>query len=226
MNRKQGFLTQQTTVVLLFLVAIFVDVLTTKIVMLFTPGSTVEAEASRINNYFFVALGVLLLLALWKTPLRIRWAALKTGGRDIFRREMLEAAGFSLLLIIVMVVYRLILNGRDPEVAARPWFGLYLDIHSRWFYPFSTVLQELLIKALVQENVRCLAPNGNRHMTAGLTGLFFAILHMNYPLYYLVGAGLLCYGTAYLYERDQNIWGSSLIHFVIGFMPRALGLKA
>ena len=111
MNRKQGFLTQQTTVVLLFLVAVFVDVLTTKIVMLFTPGSTVEAEASRINNYFFVALGVLLLLALWKTPLRIRWAALKTGGRDIFRREMLEAAGISLLLIIVMVVYRLILNG-------------------------------------------------------------------------------------------------------------------
>ena len=225
MNRKQGSLTQQTTMVLLFLVAIFVNVLTTKIVMMFTPDSTVTAEASRINKYFFGALGVLLLLALWKTPLRIRWEALKTGSRSAFRREMLEAVGISLVLIIAMVVYRLVLNGRDADVAARPWFGLYLGTHGRWFYPFSSVLQELLIKALVQENVRCLSPNGNRHMTAGLTGLFFAILHMNYPLYYLLGAGLLCYGTAYLYERDRNIWGSSLIHFVIGFMPRALGLK-
>ncbi len=225
MNRKQGFLTQQTATVLLLLVAVFVNVLTTKIVMMFTPGSTFAAEASRINKYFFGALGVLLLLALWKTPLRIRWAALKTGRRDAFGREMLEAAGISVILILAMVVWRLILNGRDAEAAARPWFGLYLDTHGRWFYPFSSVLQELLIKALVQENIRTLAPDGNRHLTAGLTGLFFAILHMNYPLYYLLGAGLLCYGTAYLYERDRNIWGSSLIHFVIGFMPRALGLK-
>lgn len=33
------------------------------------------------------------------------------------------------------------------------------------------------------------------------------------------------FGTGYLYERDRNIWGAALIHFVIGFMPRALGLK-
>ncbi len=67
----------------------------------------------------------------------------------------------------------------------------------------------------MQENFRSLSPNGNKH----------AAMNMNYPLYYLIGAGILCIGTGYLYERDRNIWGSSLIHFVIGFMPRALGLK-
>ena len=225
MKNKQGFLTQQTATVLLFLVAIFLNVLTTKVVMMLTPGADVTAEASRITKYFFAVLAVFLLFALWKTPLRIRWAALKAKSPKALGREMLEAAGISLILILVMVVVRLILNGRDPEAAARPWFGLYLNVHGRWFYPISAVFQELLIKALVQENVRCLSPNGNRHMTAGLTGLFFAILHMNYPLYYLLGAGLLCFGTAYLYEKDRNIWGSVLIHFVIGFMPRALGLK-
>ena len=53
MNRKEGFLSQQLTVVLLFLTAVFLNVLVTKIVMIFTPGSTVQAEASRINKYFF-----------------------------------------------------------------------------------------------------------------------------------------------------------------------------
>ena len=57
-----------------------------------------------------------------------------------------------------------------------------------------------------------------------LTGLFFAVLHMNYQLYYLLGAGLLCMLTGYLYERDGNIWGAVLIHLTVGFMPRALGL--
>jgi len=225
MNRKEGFLSQQLTVMLLFLVAVFLNVLVTKVVMMFTPGSTVQAEASRITKYFFAALIVLLVPALWKTPLQIRWAALKAGNLGSFGREMLEAAGISLVLIAVMVVYRLILNGRDAETATRPWFGLYLNTHGRWFYPFSAVFQEFLIKAVMQENVRSLVPDGNRHLTAVMIGLFFASLHMNYPLYYLLGAGLLCFGTAYLYERDRNIWGSVLIHFVIGFMPRALGLK-
>ena len=225
MKRKEGFLTQQRTVVLLFLAAIFLNVLVTKIVMLCMPGSTPGAEASRITKYFFAVLIVLLVPALWKTPLQIRWAALKVENRGAFAREMLEAAGISLILIAVIVICRLILNGRDPEAAARPWFGLYLNTHGRWFYPFSAVFQEFLIKGVMQENIRSLVPDGNRHLTAVMLGLFFASLHMNYPLYYLLGAGLLCFGTAYLYERDRNIWGSVLIHFVIGFMPRALGLK-
>ena len=225
MKKRPRILTQQLTVVLLFLSAILMNVLVTKGVMMFTPDSTVTKEASRINKYFFVALGIILIPALWKTPLTFRLAALKTGDRKAFSREMLEAAGISLVLIAGMVAYRLILNGQDPEAAARPWFGLYLGTHGRWFYPFSAVIQEFLIKAVVQENVHCLVPDGNRHLIAAMTGMFFAILHMNYPLYYLLGAGLLCFGTAYLYERDGNIWGSALIHFVIGFMPRALGLK-
>ncbi len=47
---------------------------------------------------------------------------------------------------------------------------------------------------------------------------------MNFQLYYLLGAGLLCMLTGYLYERDGNIWGAVLIHLTVGFMPRALGL--
>jgi len=225
MKKRLGYLTQRLAVVLMILLAILMNVLVTKAVMIFTPDSTVTAEASRINKIYFIALGVLMIPALWKTPLTVRWAALKTGNRKAFCREMLEAAGISLVLIIGMVVYRLILNHQNPEIASRPWFGLYLGIHGRWFYPFSAVIQEFAIKAIVQENIRCLAPDSNRHLTAAMTGIFFAILHMNYPLYYLMGAGLLCFGTAYLYERDENIWGSVLIHFVIGFMPRAIGLK-
>ena len=87
------------------------------------------------------------------------------------------------------------------------------------------VAQEFFIKGVMQENFRSLKTPENKHLTIWINGIFFMILHMNYPVYYLICAGLLCIITGYLYERDKNIWGSTLIHFVVGFMPRALGLK-
>ncbi len=60
-------------------------------------------------------------------------------------------------------------------------------------------------------------------ITAWITSVFF-ILHMQYALYYMTGALLLCLVTGILYEKDRNIWGSILIHFAIGFMPRCLGV--
>ena len=220
-KEKNTFLDQKRTVVLASLTAILLNILVTKIMLLANPA----LDASMINKVYFAVIAVFFVLLIWKTPMTFSLNALKTGEKKKFRREMLEAAVISLILIAGMIVWRLILNGKDPEAAGRPFFGLYLGIHGRWFYPISAVLQELFIKGLIQENFCSLSPDENRHFTVAVNGIFFAILHMNYPLYYLIGAGLLCIGTGYLYERDRNIWGSSLIHFVIGFMPRALGLK-
>jgi len=225
MNTKQDLRVRQVTVIFVLLFMILSLVVTTKVIMMVSPGITVEAKASTINKYFFGVMTPFLLLILFKTPMTCRWEALKAGDQKAFRREMLQAAGISAVLIAIMIAARLIMNARNPEIAARPFFGLYLNVHGRWFYPLSVVVQELMIKALMQENIRCLVPNENRHFTAILTGLFFAVLHMNYPLYYLLFAGVLCFGTAYMYERDGNIWGAVLIHFVVGFLPRAFGLK-
>ena len=40
-----------------------------------------------------------------------------------------------------------------------------------------------------------------------ITALFFFILHVQYALYYMTGALLLCLITGLQYERDRNIWG-------------------
>ena len=224
-KEKNTFLDQKRTVVLAALTAILLNILVTKIMLLTNPALDAQRDASMINKVYFAVVAVFFVLLIWKTPMTFSLNALKTGEKKKFRREMLEAAVISLILIAGMIVWRLILNGKDPEAVGRPFFGLYLGIHGRWFYPISAVLQELFIKGLIQENFRSLSPDENRHFTVAVNGIFFAVLHMNYPLYYLIGAGLLCIGTGYLYERDRNIWGSSLIHFVIGFMPRALGLK-
>ncbi|MBP5260873.1 MAG: CPBP family intramembrane metalloprotease [Clostridiales bacterium] len=219
------FKDQKTAVVFAAFTAILINILVTKIMILINPSLDAHQDANMINKVVFAVLAVFFIFLIWKTPMKFELDALKVKDKKKFTREMIEAVVISLILIAGMIVWRLILNRSNPEIEARPVFGLYLGIHGRWFYPFSAVLQELFIKALMQENFRSLSQNGNKHFTVAVNGIFFAAMHMNYPLYYLIGAGLLCIGTGYLYERDRNIWGSSLIHFVIGFMPRALGLK-
>jgi len=227
MKNKAGafFSDQKQAVVFSAVLSIFLNILVTKIMLMVNPALDAQKDASMINKVFFAVLAVVFGLLVWKTPIAFSLKSLRTGDRRQFRHEMLEAAVVSLVLIAGMIVWRLILNGSDPAAAARPFFGLYLGVHGRWFYPFSCILQEWFIKGFMQENFRSLHPVENKHFTIAVNSIFFAILHMNYPLYYLLGAGLLCFGTGYLYERDRNIWGSTLIHFVIGFMPRALGLK-
>lgn len=222
---KKWPLDMTQTVVLFMISTILLNIMTRQIVQLFVPDLVMPRDASFVNKIFLGVALVEFLFALRKTPLTFHLDALKINKECNFKREMAEAAVISAALIAGMVIYRLIMNGKNPEMTERPVFGLYLTIHGRWFYPISSVLQEFMIKGFVQDNLRSISPNQSRHVTVLINAMFFAILHMNYPLYYMLCAGLLCLFTGYLYERDRNIWGSVLIHFVIGFMPRALGLK-
>jgi Predicted metal-dependent membrane protease len=120
--------------------------------------------------------------------------------------------------------FRLYLNTKSPNYREIPWFGLYLNIHMRWFYPLNVVFQEFFIKAFVQENIGMMVHGFDRHPVANstelrrkrsgkevaiiscITALFFFILHVQYALYYMTGALLLCLITGLLYERDRNIY--------------------
>ena len=217
-------MTRRTGVLIVGIVAILLDILVTR-VMVIAMGLDAHEDANLINKVFFGVLTVFVILMIWKTSMTFRIGCLKIENGRGFIREMIEAVIVSAVFIVGMLIFRQYLNAHDPVAAARPKFGLYLWIHGRWFYPISVVAQEFFIKGVMQENFRSLKTPENTHLTIWINGIFFMILHMNYPVYYLICAGLLCIITGYLYERDKNIWGSTLIHFVVGFMPRALGLK-
>lgn len=220
---KQFLKDRTGSTILYLLLAILLQIILIKVFTWLMPGESVSANANFLNKILMVFIAVETIVFLYLTPLEINWAALRILPDCKWKREWIEALLVSAVLVVAMLIYRWILNYMDPQVAERPVFGLYLHIHARWFYPINVVLQELFVKAVVQHNI---GKNiGGKHLSIWINALFFGIFHMTYPLYYLLGAVLLCGITGYLYERDKNIWGSALIHFVIGFMPRALGLK-
>lgn len=175
------------------------------------------------------------------TPMKCNWSALR-ASKDELRSSLPVCIAISVLIIAALIAFRLYMNTRNPIYREIPAFGLYLNMHTRWLYPLSIVFQEFFIKACVQDNIGITLcgcgqtdfhnalrshTNVNKRqaiLTAWITALFFFILHLQYPLFYMAGALLLCFVTGVLYEKNRNIWGAVLIHFAIGFMPRCLGV--
>lgn len=178
----------------------------------------------------YITTKILIAVLALEMVIYVKKTTMKINLKDILvtkeelKQTLIRAAIISVLMILVMIVIRFIRGLNNPKIAAKPYFKLYLNVRTRWFYPVNAFFQEVFIKAFVQDNVRVMAGKDNVHFTVWLTGLFFFVMHMSYPLYYMTIAGLFCVATGYFYEKNRNIWGCALLHFVIGFMPRALGI--
>ena len=146
-------------------------------------------------------------------------------AKDKLKNDLLISGIMSVALIGILIVIRLVQNQLDPAIAARPWFGLYLTTYMRWFYPISAVLQELFVKGIVEDNITASCKKYNKHFSVWMTALFFFVLHMGYELPMMFGAAVLCVVTGYLYEKNKSVWGSILIHFIIGFVPKIIGVS-
>ncbi len=190
-------------------------------------------------DYGSKILGVILatemVLLICFTPAKLDRHALRLSFKEN-RRSLAQSAAIALLIVAGLIGFRIYMNAKDPVYREIPLFGLYLNVHTRWLYPVSIVFQEFFIKAFTQENIGIMlsgidaAGDHGRSdkvqpfLTALITAMFFFILHIQYPLYYMTGAFVLCFVTGLLYEKDRNIWGPVMIHFAIGFLPRCLGI--
>lgn len=84
-------------------------------------------------------------------------------------------------------------------------------------YILTAVLQEFLARGVF---INCLlkifvGKRGPAHAVA-VSALMFAALHLYYGFTFMCLAGAMSLILGFVYLRDRNIWGASLIHFVLG----------
>ena len=168
---------------------------------------------------------VLSLLFVAFTKLKIHFECFKPTKENL-KKDLKISGILTAILLVILVIVRLVMNQLDPSVAARPYFGLYLTKYLRWFYLFSAILQELFVKGIVEDNITSSCKKYNKHFSIWMTSLFFFVLHMGYDLPMMFGAAVLCAVTGYVYEKTKSVYGSILLHFVVGFVPTMIGIIA
>lgn len=213
---------KEQSIYLLSLVAILILVLTDKICERFLPGYSIPGSENLLIKIYMSIITIAAAVLIACKKITFTFSCFKVEKGSGFKMRLLETVIVLVLYAAVLAGYRLYKNTVDPVTAAKPFFGLYLDQRFRWFYPVSALWQELLIKPLWQDNVS--RAMKNKWKTLIFIGLFFCILHMHFPFYYMAAAGVLCFLTGILYEKDRNIWCVWLLHFVMGFLPKAFGL--
>ena len=219
-NRKR--LTPALATTLFLLSAVACQVIVLKLFKL--TGFTIVQEnayiLTRVMEAYLIVLSILFAVF---TKFKIHFECFKPTKANL-KKDLRISGILTGALLVILVIIRLVMNQLNPEVASRPYFGLYLTKYLRWFYLFSAILQELFVKGIVEDNITASCKKYNKHFSVWMTSLFFFVLHMGYDLPMMFGAAVLCVVTGYVYEKTKSVWGSILLHFVVGFVPTMIGI--
>lgn len=162
-----------------------------------------------------VELIAILMFAVTQWKKRVPLKELGINTRNLVP-TLLRAAAISAGIIAVMCVVKLVLK---PGEALLDWskFGIT--------YPLTSVLQEFLARGFL---LNCMLNifdfKQKKVFSVILSSLLFTTLHLYYGFTFMVGAGVLSVLLGFLYLKDENIWGVSIVHFVFGMTGTMLSL--
>ena len=162
-----------------------------------------------------VELIAVLMFFITQIKTKLKLANLGVSLENI-KPTMCRALIISAVLAAVMIALKCIMKPGEPLF---DWSQYSL------MYPLTSILQEFLARGFL---LTCLLniydSKRKEHLAVILSSLLFTTLHLYYGFWFMVGAGALSVLLGYLYLKDRNIWGVSLVHFVLGSMGMILTL--
>lgn len=170
------------------------------------------------------AISLLMLPIILKTTsFSIRDIGLKlTNPKATFIPDILIAAGIVAFMSIAKVLIIKVVPGFFPE--GTPFFNWNNLGPSDAIYIFTAVLQEFLARGVMQENLRRIFTGKNgEYMSIVISALLFGVMHVAHGFTYMIGATVLLGALGLLYNKQRNIWGLSIIHYVFGEAATLLG---
>jgi membrane protease YdiL (CAAX protease family) len=144
-----------------------------------------------------------------------------------YKSTFLSAIGISGALVALLMVGKLVILRVAPDFfpADAPFWNWNIGVHNWVSYIFSCIIQEFLARSMLYGSVRKLF-DGKRAVAVAvaLTTLLFGAVHLGHGFMYMVGAMVLLGSLGGLYEKQRNIWGVAIIHYVMGEAGTCLGL--
>lgn len=146
-----------------------------------------------------------------------------------FKGTFVSSIVIALSVVMLLMAAKLVVLKVAPDFFAAdvPFWNWNIGLYSWASYIFTCVIQEFLARSMTYGSIKKMFDGKRGIMVAlALSSLLFGALHIAHGFMYMMAAIILIGGLGVLYEKHQNIWGVTIIHFVLGQSACCLGFLA
>ena len=137
---------------------------------------------------------------------------------------IISIAVVGLLMLAKLVIQEISPNFFDADA---PFWNWNIGLYSWISYIFTCVIQEFLARSMIYGSIKKMFDGKNGTIMAILlSSLLFGAVHIAHGFMYMMAAMILLGALGGLYEKQRNIWGVTIIHFVLGQAACCLGFLA
>ena len=143
-----------------------------------------------------------------------------------YKNTFLPAIGISLALVALLMAVKMVVLRLAPGFipADAPFWNWNIGLYGWIGYIFCCIIQEFLARSMLYGSIRKMF-DGKYAVAAAivLSTLLFGAVHLGHGFMYMAGAMILLGSLGGLYEKQRNIWGVAIIHYVMGEAATCLG---
>lgn len=142
------------------------------------------------------------------------------------KETFITAIAISAAVVALLAAVKVILLKSNSGFFAEgiPFWNWNIGLYSWISYVFTSVLQEFLARSMIYGSIRKMFDGKNGTMAAIiLSSLLFGAVHIAHGFMYMAAAMILLGALGGLYEKQRNIWGVAVIHYVLGQAACCLG---
>lgn len=136
------------------------------------------------------------------------------------KKTFSESLIISAVLIAIGIIGKIVIMKVKPDFFPpdAPFFRWRSRSILGYFYIITAFVQEFLARGFLQKGLDELYEGKGKALTVMvLCALVFSVFHIHKGFVGMLAAGFLTAVLGVLYERHQNIWGVSIVHYLVGY---------
>ncbi len=146
-------------------------------------------------------------------------------GTKNLKRSVTVDTALTFAVLAVMILVKLLMRQFLPEKInlEEPFFRWDVFSPLDLLYIPTVVLQELLVRGVMQESLERILPDSYPPSVAIIvSSMVFGSIHIHKGIVFMVGAAFLLCFFGFLYRKQRTIWGLCIPHLILSWALRLL----
>jgi membrane protease YdiL (CAAX protease family) len=142
--------------------------------------------------------------------------------KKVIKQSLIICAISFVVLCLVKYVAQLF----DPSLfqTERGFFDIYRFNLYQVGYLFTAFIQEFIARSALQSNLRRIAIKNKAVYSIIQTSIIFAMFHIEYGFYFMIGAAVLGGLLGIMFEKQRSLLGVWIVHWFLGVAAYLLGI--